>query len=199
MTPHWQWSLKTRFLKFQKGLNLHFKLFSLVGRHIQLKLEKREDARNNSSKCGIWANTIIRLTATISLLSHGIIDRIVRIVGNVKGFQKEPAAALQWLLGVSAAGYLWEIIEDIKSCQPEVKASKSDKRLRSYGHLQIRIVSDPRWRGADAYSSPCRRLLGNSLTTLKCVWISKRAVYLSLMSGAGVDCNAKNQAHRSNG
>ncbi len=29
------------------------------------------------------------------------------------------------------------------------------------------MVSDPCWRGADAYSSPCRRLLGKFLTTLR--------------------------------
>ena len=61
-----------------------------------------------------------------------------------QGCQTELAAAtLRRLLGVSAAGYLLEMIEDIKSCQPEVKASKSDKQLRSYTHLKIRMVSDP--------------------------------------------------------
>ncbi len=68
-----------------------------------------------------------------------------------QGCQKELATALQWLLGVSAASYL-------------VKASKSDKRLRSYGHLKICMVSDhfglymdvfmqaPTCHHADAYS-----------------------------------------------
>ncbi len=60
----------------------------------------------------------------------------------MQGCQKETVAAtLRQLLGVPAAGYLWEMIEDIKGCQPEVKASKSDKWLRSYGHLMICIVS----------------------------------------------------------
>ena len=34
-------------------------------------------------------------------------------------------------------GYLHEMIEGIKSYKPEVKASKSDKRLRSYGHSKF--------------------------------------------------------------
>ena len=59
-----------------------------------------------------------------------------------------------------------DMIEDIKSCQPEVKASKSVKRLRSYGYLMICIVSYLCWWCADTYSSPCRRLLGKFLTTL---------------------------------
>ena len=32
-----------------------------------------------------------------------------------------------------------QLIEGSKSCHPEVKASKSDKRLRSYSHLKITI------------------------------------------------------------
>ncbi len=50
---------------------------------------------------------------------------------------KEPAAAaMQRLLWVyaSATGIL---IEGIKGYKPEVKASKSDKRLQSYGHLKF--------------------------------------------------------------
>ncbi len=36
---------------------------------------------------------------------------------------------------------LWcQMIQDIKSCQREVKASKSDKQLQSYGHLKIPIT-----------------------------------------------------------
>ena len=61
----------------------------------------------------------------------------------MQGCQKEPAgAALRRLLGLSAAGYLYKIIEDIKSCQPEVEASKLDKRLRSDCNLKICMVSD---------------------------------------------------------
>ena len=59
-----------------------------------------------------------------------------------QGCQKELAAALRRLLGVCTAGYLMEMIEEIKSCQPEVKASKSDQRLRNYSHLKICMVSD---------------------------------------------------------
>ncbi len=73
-----------------------------------------------------------------------------------QGCQKEPAAAT----------LLWKMIEDIKGCQPEVKASKSDKWLRSYDHFKICMVSDPYWQGTDAYSSPRRRLLRKFLTTL---------------------------------
>ena len=35
------------------------------------------------------------------------------------------------------SGYWGQMIEDIKSCQPEVEASQSDKRLQSYGWLKI--------------------------------------------------------------
>ncbi len=40
------------------------------------------------------------------------------------------------------SGYRCQVIEDIKSCYPEVKASKSVKRLRSYGHFKITIKND---------------------------------------------------------
>ncbi len=35
------------------------------------------------------------------------------------------------------SGYWGQMKEDIKSCQPEVEASQSDKRLQSYGWLKI--------------------------------------------------------------
>ena len=76
------------------------------------------------------------------------------------------------------------MIEEIKSSQPEVKASKSDQRLRSYGHLKICIIFQEFWvymdvfdignKGADAYLSPRSRLLLKFLTTLiprKYIWI----------------------------
>ncbi len=76
----------------------------------------------------------------------------------MQGCQKEPAAAaLRRLLGVSC--YLLEMIEDIRSCQPEVKASKLDNWLRSYGHLRfswfLALVEEalmPTHRHADTYS-----------------------------------------------
>ncbi len=37
-------------------------------------------------------------------------------------------------------GYMYIKIEDIKSYKPEVKASKSDKRLRSYGHSKFACI-----------------------------------------------------------
>ncbi len=37
------------------------------------------------------------------------------------------------------SGCKCQVIEDIKSCYPEVKASKSDNWLQSYGHLKITI------------------------------------------------------------
>ena len=37
-------------------------------------------------------------------------------------------------------GYQSKLIEDIKTNQPEVKASKSDKRLQSYGHLKFCMI-----------------------------------------------------------
>ncbi len=41
------------------------------------------------------------------------------------------------------SGCMCQVIEDIKGCYPEVKArSKSDKRLRSCGHLKITIKND---------------------------------------------------------
>ena len=46
-------------------------------------------------------------------------------------------AALQRLLGVSFPGYLLEMAEEIKRCQPEVKASKSDNcsLMGLYGYV----------------------------------------------------------------
>ena len=35
------------------------------------------------------------------------------------------------------SGYWAQMIEDIKSCKPEVEASQSDKQLQSYGWLKI--------------------------------------------------------------
>ncbi len=78
-------------------------------------------------------------------------------------------------------GQCREMIEEIKSCLPEVKASKSDKWFRSYGHLKICMVSEPclvhigvslrlTTEGAGAYSSPHRPLLEKILTTLFRAW-----------------------------
>ena len=50
------------------------------------------------------------------------------------------------------AGYLLEKIEDIRSCQSEVKASKSDKWLRNYGHLKIEEAQTPTHCHTGAYS-----------------------------------------------
>ncbi len=36
-------------------------------------------------------------------------------------------------------GYWYKMIEEIKTWKPEVKASKSDERLRSYGHSKFWI------------------------------------------------------------
>ncbi len=44
------------------------------------------------------------------------------------------------------------MIEGIKTNQPEVKASKSDKRLQSYGHLKFFL-------GFVSVYNECRRLL----------------------------------------
>ncbi len=38
-------------------------------------------------------------------------------------------------------GYLYKMIEGIKSYKPEVKASKSDKRWQSYGHSKFCMFS----------------------------------------------------------
>ena len=40
------------------------------------------------------------------------------------------------------SGYWCQVIEDIKSCYLEVKATKLDKWLRSYGHLKINIKQE---------------------------------------------------------
>ena len=57
---------------------------------------------------------------------------------------------------VSFAG-LWETIEEINSCKPEVKASKLDKRMPSYGHSKICMVSAPCWAYMDAFDIENRR------------------------------------------
>ena len=49
------------------------------------------------------------------------------------------------------------MIEDTKSSQSEVKASKSDKRLRSYGHLKICIVSHQFWVNVDVFDMKNKR------------------------------------------
>ncbi len=46
---------------------------------------------------------------------------------------------------------LYEMIEEIKSCQPEVKASKLDKRLRSYSHSKIAPISHQFWVYMDVF------------------------------------------------
>ncbi len=63
------------------------------------------------------------------------------------------------------------MIEDIKSSQPEVKASKSDEQLQSYGHLKINLhsfsqilglymdVFDIDNKGAEGYLLPRSRLI----------------------------------------
>ena len=73
---------------------------------------------------------------------------------------------------------LWKIIEDVKSWQPKGKASILDKRLLSYGHFKICMISDPWWfnmecmsltlaiQGAGAYSPLHSRLVEIFLTTL---------------------------------
>ncbi len=97
-----------------------------------------------------------------------------------QGCQKELAAVLRWLLGVSATGYLYIVIEEIKSCQPEVKASKSDKRLRSYGHLKICMVSDH----SGVCIQRCRRLFVAAQTpTQKFLTTLSRICYMTAWAG----------------
>ena len=48
--------------------------------------------------------------------------------------------------------YCSKMIKGIKTNQPEVKASKSDKRLRSYGHFKFLL-------GFVSVYNECRRLL----------------------------------------
>ncbi len=55
------------------------------------------------------------------------------------------------LLRAPAAGYYKEMIEEIRSSQPEVEASKSEKRLLSYGHLKICIISHQFWVYIDVF------------------------------------------------
>ncbi len=57
-------------------------------------------------------------------------------------------------------GYLHKIIEGIKTYKPEVKASKSDKRLQSYGHSKFCMFS---YSFPPAYEQ-CSRLLGAAQT-----------------------------------
>ncbi len=87
--------------------------------------------------------------------SHVI--RVGRLLMRSQGCQKG-----RRLLGVPAAGYHVQMIEEIKSSQPEVKASKSDKWLRSYGHFKICIVSHQLWVFVDVFdidNTRRRRLL----------------------------------------
>ena len=49
------------------------------------------------------------------------------------------AGAMGPVTGVLCADYCHEKIEGINSSQQEVKASQSDKRLRSYSHLKISL------------------------------------------------------------
>ena len=54
------------------------------------------------------------------------------------------------------------MIQEIKRSQPEVEASKSDKRLRSYGRLKICIISHQFWVYIDALdldNKRCRHLI----------------------------------------
>ncbi len=48
------------------------------------------------------------------------------------------------------------MIEDIKTNQPEVKASKSDKQLQSYGHLKICMVFHGFYLGLELVQPPSR-------------------------------------------
>ncbi len=81
-------------------------------------------------------------------------------------------------------GYLWKMIEDIKGCQQEVKASKSDKRWRSYGNLKICVVSDPYWQGADAYSSERRCLLRKFSTALGSMTVTMTSPVVGRYAGS---------------
>ena len=57
-------------------------------------------------------------------------------------------------------GYLYKIIEGIKTCKPEVKASESDKRLQSYSHSKFCMFS---YSFPPAYEQ-CSRLLDATQT-----------------------------------
>ena len=71
-------------------------------------------------------------------------SQIVHKAPKYTGFSKRAAAgSTATVTRVPAAGYLCKMVEEIRSCYPEVKASKSDQRLRSYSHLKICLVSDP--------------------------------------------------------
>ncbi len=48
------------------------------------------------------------------------------------------------------------MIEGIKTIQPEVKASKSDKRLRSYGRLKFYMVFHGFYLGLQLMQPPSR-------------------------------------------
>ncbi len=52
------------------------------------------------------------------------------------------------------SGYRCQVIEDFKSCYPEVKASKSDKRLRSYSHLKICHQKNQKFSGVGPPDPP---------------------------------------------
>ena len=56
---------------------------------------------------------------------------------------------------MSKTAYLWEMIEGVKSNQPEVKASKLDEWLQSYGHFKVlhdfTLTLSLKMNDADAY------------------------------------------------
>ncbi len=55
------------------------------------------------------------------------------------------AGTMGLVTDVLCTGYCHNKIEGINSSQPEVKASQSDKRLRSYSHLKILMQKRPRF------------------------------------------------------
>ena len=57
----------------------------------------------------------------------------------VQGFQARIQGAGQGGQGRPGGREVPQLIEGSETYQPEVKASKSDKRLRSYGHLKKTI------------------------------------------------------------
>ncbi len=60
---------------------------------------------------------------------------------SLQGCQKEAAATVfRRLLGGLCDAYYSKMIKAIETNQPEVKASKSHKRLQGYGHLKFCMI-----------------------------------------------------------
>ncbi len=76
------------------------------------------------------------------------------------GMSKKVGGDNATVIRALCVGYWYKMIEGIKTYKPEVKASKSDKRLRSYDHSKFCIFS----YSFSLAHQRCRRLLNAAQT-----------------------------------